>query len=72
MSNNEQAVEFASLDDIDFSGFTRLHVRDLTHPQKGWELVMNGVSVWAESTIDGDRETLSIFITDQSPGSVDV
>lgn len=53
---------FASIDDVDFSGISRIRVRDLTHPQNGWQMIANGVSVWCEMT---DEDTLEVFITDR-------
>jgi hypothetical protein len=65
MATTNTDTEHASIDDVDFSGISRIRVRDLTHPQNGWQLTANGVSVWCEVTLDGDEETLEVFITDQ-------
>lgn len=55
-----------SIDDVDFSGITSICVRDLTHPQTGWALSANGVSVWCEVTsqINGEYR-LEVFIADR-------
>lgn len=58
-------TDSATVDDVDWSGISRIRVRDLTHPQNGWQMTANGVSVWCEVTIDGDDEVLEVFITDR-------
>lgn len=65
MSETSTDTGFASMDDIDFSGISKIRIRDLTHPQNGWQMSANGVSVWCEVTMNGDEEQLEVFITDR-------
>ena len=63
MSNVEPRS--ASIDEVDFSGIKNIRIRDLTHPQNGWEMSANDVSVWCEITLNGEDEQLEVFITDR-------
>lgn len=62
----EQDLASADIESVDFSGVQRIHIRDLTHPQKGWEMVANDVSVRVEM----DGRTLNVFMTDPPRGRV--
>jgi len=61
-----ETTSHVAIDDVDFSGIQRIHVRDLTHPQNGWEMVANNVSVWVEI----ENGTLNVFVTDAPQGRV--